>query len=158
LRNGLLVAVGVMCGLAVTGCWSRGPVVQFVEGVVVFDGQPVADATVFFTPEGDAAGLPATGRTTADGTFRLNGFRGARAGAGTAIGTYVVTIVKFESAPIPEPDASGVLPQAPPDQKVSNLLPAEYAEGTTSPLRVAVKEGRNQYRFELVGKPGGEAK
>jgi hypothetical protein len=162
LRKSVLAAVLVLFGLAVTGCWSRGPAVEFVEGVVVFGGQPVADATVFFTPEGDddatASGLPATGRTTANGTFRLNGVRGARAGAGTAVGTYVVTIVKLESDPIPEPDASGALPQAPPDQKVRNLLPTEYAETKTSPLRAEVKKGRNQYRFELTGRPGGGLK
>lgn len=136
--------------------------VEFVEGVVVFDGKPVADATVFFTPEsGDGSsppGLPATGRTGTTGEFRLNGFQGARAGAGTAVGTYIVSIVKQEGDPIPEPDASGVLPLAPPNQKVRNALPAVYATAKTSPLRAEVRKGMNQYRFELSGPPGGDVK
>ena len=160
-RRAIAVILVALCAV-LSGCWSRGPSVQFVEGLVEFEGQPVADATVFFTPEGgDAAnpsGLPATGRTGPDGVFRLNGFRGARAGAGTTVGTYVVTVTKLESDPIPEPDASGMLPQAPPNQKVYNLLPAAYAEPKTSPLRADVKNGRNQYRFKLTGKPGGEVK
>jgi hypothetical protein len=160
-RRAVTVIVVALCAV-LSGCWSRGPSVQFVEGIVEFEGRPVADATVFFTPEsGDAAnppGLPATGRTGPDGMFRLNGFRGARAGAGTAVGTYVVTVTKLESDPIPEPDASGVLPQAPPNQKVYNLMPAAYADTKTSPLRAEVKNGRNQYRFELTGSPGGEVK
>jgi hypothetical protein len=162
LRNRANAGLLLFWAMCLTGCWSRGPAVQFVEGLVVFEGQPVADATVFFTPEISGslaqAGLPATGRTGADGTFRLNGFRGARAGAGTAVGMYVVTAVKLESDPIPEPDATGVLPQAPPDQKVRNLLPAAYSDTKTSPLRVEVKKGRNQYRFELTAKPAGEVK
>lgn len=160
-RRASAVMVIALCAV-LSGCWSRGPSVQFVEGLVKYEGQPVADATVFFTPEavdGDiATGLPATGRTGPDGVFRLNGFRGARAGAGTTVGTYVVTVTKLESDPIPEPDASGVLPQAPPNQKVYNLLPAAYADSKTSPLRADVKNGRNEYRFELTGEPGGEAR
>jgi hypothetical protein len=162
LRHRVTAVMVAVIGVSLAGCWARGPVVEFVEGVVVFDGKAVGDATVFFTPESssgsNAPGLPATGRTGADGTFRLNGFRGARAGAGTAVGTYVVTVIKQESDPIPEPDASGVLPPAPPNQKVRNVLPVVYATTKASPLRAEVRKGRNEFRFELTGPPGGDVK
>lgn len=162
LRHRLAAVMVVALGVTLTGCGARGPAVEFVEGVVVYDGKPVADATVFYTPESSQAanppGLPAAGRTGADGTFRLNGFRGAKAGDGTAVGTYVVTVIKQQSDPIPLPDASGVLPPAPANQKVRNVLPVVYTNTKTSPLRAEVRKGRNEFRFELTGPPGGDVK
>jgi hypothetical protein len=122
-----------------------------VEGVVLLDGEPVEGATICFSPaesrgEGEA-GLPAAGRTGAGGTFRLNAIGGARSGAGTKVGEYVVTVMKQESDPLPEPD-----PNAPPtivEIRVRELLPKAYRLPATSPLKATVKKGMNTYRFEL---------
>lgn len=137
-----------------TGCGSRGPKVEFVEGLVLLDNQPVANATVFFLPL-DAAdtgqrGLPAAGRTGSDGSFQLNATQGARAGGGTAVGTYLVTVIKKEGPPIPEPDASGFLPPAPTNVTVRDLLPARYGDRKTTPLQAEVQPGNNRFRFELT--------
>jgi len=137
------------------GCGPRGPAVEMVEGVVLLDGQPVEGATVFFSPAPTggktAGGLPAAGRTGADGRFRLNAIGGARSAAGTKVGEYVVTIVKQESdAPTaPAPD----IPPAPPGLiNVRDLLPTIYKVGATSPLRATVITGKNTFRFELDSK------
>ena len=136
------------------GCGHRGPAVEFVEGTVLFENKPVASGTVFFLPEADDVdGIPAIGRTNVDGMFRLNAMQGARAGAGTAVGRYRVTIIKQTSPPIPEPDASGVLPPPPDNFEVRDLLPAIYADRETTPLRADVRPGRNQFKFELVEPP-----
>jgi len=123
-----------------------------VVGVVLLDGRPVEGATIFFSPAGadrtSAAGLPAAGRTTATGTFRLNAGGGVKPGAGTKVGEYVVTIVKQESDPLPAPDPNAPS-SAPPDMKVRDLLPTVYKLAATSPLRATVKKGRNTFRFEL---------
>lgn len=136
-----------------TGCGRRSVSVEFVDGLVIFDDQPVPDATVFFTPdpaeEGQSGAIPATGRTKADGRFRLNAIADARPGAGTSLGKYVVTIVKHESGPLPEPDASGVLPPAPPSREAKNVLPSVYGDVLKSPLRADVRAGKNTFRFEL---------
>lgn len=138
----------------VTGCGSRGPKVEFVEGLVILDNQPVADATVFFLPldaeDAGQGGLPAAGRTGSDGSFRLNATQGARAGGGTAVGTYLVTVTKQEGPPVPEPDASGYLPPAPTNFKVRDLLPARYGDRETTPLQADVQPGNNRFRFELT--------
>jgi hypothetical protein len=138
--------------VAIVGCGPRGPAVEMVEGVVLLDGKPVEGATIFFSPapkDGKPqGGMPAAGRTAAGGTFRLNAVGGAKAGAGTKVGEYVITIVKQESDALPAPDPNG--PPAPPgDIKLRDLLPAIYKLGTTSPLRATVKPGKNTYRFEL---------
>ena len=133
------------------GCGPRGPRVEMVEGVVVLDGKPVEAATVFFSPvkaAGGAVGLPAAGRTGTDGSFRLNAGGGATPGAGTAVGDYVVTVIKQESKPVPPPDLDAP-PTPPPESEVRDLLPAIYKLATTSPLRATVKPGINSYRFEL---------
>ena len=136
---------------AVCGCGRRGPAVEMVEGVVLLDGDPVEGATICFSPAESGgkgeAGLPAAGRTGAGGTFRLNAIGGARSGAGTKVGEYVVTVMKQESDPLPEPD-----PNAPPtivEIRVRELLPKAYRLPATSPLKATVKKGMNTYRFEL---------
>lgn len=139
----------------VCGCGRRGPRVELVEGAVVLDGKPVEGATVFFSPVASAgegaAGLPAAGRTGFNGGFRLNAGGGAKPGAGTAVGDYIVTVIKQESDALPPPDLNA----PPPDVKemqVRDLLPPIYKLAATSPLRATVKPGKNTYRFELNSK------
>ena len=144
-----LVAVGLV-GAAVVGCGRRGPAVEMVEGIVLLDGQPVEGATVLFSPEsgGPAGGVPAAGRTGADGAFRLNAAGGAKFGAGTKIGDYVVTVTKQDHDPVPPPDPDKP-PSGPPNVKVWDVLPVVYKHAITTPLRATVKKGKNTYRFEL---------
>ena len=77
------------------GCGKPGPQVQYVEGVVVLDGEPVADATVVFVPEA-ADGLVATGRTNAEGRFTLTSVRGGKPNGGALVGDYAVTFSKAD--------------------------------------------------------------
>lgn len=147
--------------VAVSGCGPNGPAVEMVEGVVLLDGEPVEGATIFFSPaptDGKAqGGLPAAGRTGPEGGFQLNAVSGAKSGAGTKIGEYVVTVIKQESdaAPAPDPNAP---PLPPGDIKVRDLLPTIYKLGSTSPLRATVKQGRNSYRFELSSSRAADTK
>ena len=135
-----LVAAGLV-GATIVGCGRRGPAVEIVEGLVLLDGQPVEGATVLFSPE-------AAGRTGPDGGFRLNAAGGAKFGAGTKIGDYVVTIVKQDHDPVPPPDPDKP-PSGPPNVKVWDVLPVVYKHAVMSPLRATVKKGKNSYRFEL---------
>jgi hypothetical protein len=143
----------------VLGCGHRGPVVEMVEGVVLLDGQPVEGATVLFSPDagGEAGGLPAAGRTDSTGTFRLNAAGGAKFGAGTKIGDYIVTVTKQDHDPVPPPDPNGP-PSAPPNVKVWDVLPVVYKHAVTTPLRATVKKGKNTYRFELDSSAAAEPK
>ena len=144
-----LVVAGLV-GAPIVGCGRRGPAVEMVEGIVLLDGQPVEGATVLFSPEAGGAegGLPAAGRTGPDGGFRLNAAGGAKFGAGTKIGDYVVTIVKQDHDPVPPPDPDKP-PSGPPNVKVWDVLPVVYKHAVTTPLRATVKKGKNVYRFEL---------
>lgn len=147
--------------VAVSGCGPSGPAVEMVEGVVLLDGEPVEGAIIFFSPaptDGKAqGGLPAAGRTGPDGGFQLNAVSGAKSGAGTKIGEYIVTVIKQESdaGPAPDPNAP---PLPPGDIKIRDLLPTIYKLGSTSPLRATVKQGRNSYRFELSSSRAADTK
>lgn len=154
LRGALKVsAIFFLLGTTICGCGRRGPAVESVEGVVLLDDIPVEGATVFFSPspsDGTSpAGLPAAGQTGSGGTFRLNAVGGARSGAGTSVGEYVVTVVKQEGDAPPAPEADGPPPPPPMDMKIRDVLPVVYKLGTTSPLRATIVPGKNSFRFEL---------
>lgn len=70
--------VGILL-LAVTclGCRPGGPEIAFVEGKIIMDGKPLANATVVFIPEN---GRPAGATTDSEGYYVLN-FTEGREGA-----------------------------------------------------------------------------
>ena len=143
--------------LVAVGCGRGGANIdaQPVGGVVLFDGEPVEGATVSFTPQptsGDAEGVPAVGRTGADGAFRLRALQSGRPiTAGTAVGQYVVTVVKQEIPALADPElVNNPPPDLPPAMlEPRDLLPAVYGSTAQSPLRAEVQKGDNQFRFEL---------
>jgi hypothetical protein len=140
----LLASVTLFC-VVMAGCGPRGPDVQLVEGFVTLDGSPCAGAIVGFSPvEG---GVPATGRTGPDGSYRITAVRGGRERGGTTVGDYVVTIDKMELLP-PPPNPLGQ--QLEPEFR--HIVPKAYGDQTTSGLKATVRRGRNagpDFRFDL---------
>jgi hypothetical protein len=76
--------------LTAAGCGGKGKPVK-VEGFVTLDDKPLPGATVTFAPVGE--GRPASGRTDADGSFRLTTFR---SDDGALPGEYKVIVVMGE--------------------------------------------------------------
>ena len=151
------VALWALAGaatLCLVGCAPRGPAVEFVEGRVLVDGEPLVDASVGFNPVG-AAKLAAFGVTDSSGTYRLTTTQGGRKEAGAPIGDYIVTVMKFQTilhALGPSPDgnadpegfakytaAAFALSEKPP----AALIPEGYGIIGVSPLRATVTKGRN---------------
>jgi hypothetical protein len=141
----LLVAVITV----VAGCGRGGPVVHFVEGIVLLDGAPIAEANVAFSPTG-GEGLPAVGRTNESGIFHLTSTRGGLPEKGAAAGVYTVTITKAEY------DLGGKPPPADGDFSnvpVRHVVPEPYGVAATSGLTATVKPGGGKadtFRFDLV--------
>lgn len=152
-------AWGVALVLVVAGGCSgrRGPDVQMVEGVVLFDGQPIADANVGFSPQGGERALPGTGVTQADGSFRLTATRGGGPKRGIPEGDYAVVISKVSSidpaAPQPQPSDGRPFPKviraANGEPPYLLHLPEAYGDRDTSGLEATVKKGKNSFAFEL---------
>jgi hypothetical protein len=126
--------------LVLPGCGSTKKPVE-VEGVVLLDNEPVAEATVLFIPDG-GSGQPAHGLTDENGKFQLTTFKD---NDGAFPGNYKVTVTK--SVPPPQP------PEAEPgdsrsvvahfkaikeQKKVKSPLPTLYASGQTTPFRYTV--------------------
>jgi len=143
------------CGMVIlvaAGCGKTGPQVHFVEGGLLLDGQPVADATVVFVPEA-TNGLVATGRSNAEGRFTLTSVRGGRPNGGALEGDYAVTFAKADydlkgTGKTRDDDLDGV--------PLIHLIPPQYGDASTSGLKATVKKGRNigpDFRFELISGP-----
>ncbi len=155
-RLAALLVCGVgWTGFTMAGCSPSGLNVQMVKGVVLLEGQPLDGATVGFSPVNPEIGLPASGVTAADGSFRLTATRGGRAGAGTTVGDYVVTVNKsFVEALTPpsEDDPSyGRGPSRFPE--ITPIVEPVFGDITRSPLRATVVTGKNSgdaFRFEVT--------
>ena len=90
----------------VTGCGSKGQLDGLVPGygVILYDEEPLANATVTFHPvQQSGMSRAATAMTDANGNFRL---RTLQPDDGVQPGEYTVTVMKVESPPPPLSDIS----------------------------------------------------
>jgi hypothetical protein len=128
------------------------------SGVVMYQGKPVADATVsFLAISGDP--ISAFGLTDAQGKFTMRTYED---GDGAPVGEHQVTITKTEAGKQPpgpprtgpdefdpnkyDPPGFGVTP--PP--VVKHLIPEKYASSATSGLKATVTADKpNEFTFDL---------
>jgi hypothetical protein len=135
-----LIILFLVTTISLSGCSSANKPVE-VEGVVLLDNEPVAEATVLFIPDG-STGQPAHGMTDENGKFQLSTFK---ENDGALPGTYKVTITKSVPPPQPpEPDPDD--PQSvmahfkaiKQQKKVKSPLPLMYANPQSTPFHYAV--------------------
>jgi len=116
--------------LAVAGCGGSG-VVPVVGRVTLVGGEPVPGATVVF--ENREKRLSGSGRTDADGRFRLTTFK---VGDGGPPGVYRISVV-------PPSAADSSQPQPP------RVFAEKYLSPDTSGLSCSVEPGMKECGFEL---------
>jgi len=164
----LVVLAGMATWLA-SGCGSSGPEVIHVTGTVLYEGKPLEDATVVFSPKWEKAGaIPlALATTDAEGRFRLRTKWGSTNALNGAVpGEHRVTISKFvlppgmteeeyekrfeaekkagENRPYDAPVPEGIIPSK------TQLLGPEYSDSQKTTLLAVVKtDGKNDFTFEL---------
>jgi hypothetical protein len=123
---------------AIAGCDSSSPGrLVPVQGQVLFDGQPLTAGSLVFKPnaeKGNASKFEPAATINADGTYQL--FTAEREGA--PLGWYKVSVVA----------------QAPPDEKnpyaaTKSLIPARYAETTSSGLEIEVVDRPAEGAYDL---------
>jgi hypothetical protein len=118
--------VACLLGVSTVGCGDEGLVP--VEGKVTLDGQPLANATVMFSPLKATGPGPFAGTTDAEGRFAMRNPADDRSGA--AVGEYMVFITTVKS------DPSGMEGAPPPAQK--EVVPDDWRNGSQ---RYRVPEG-----------------
>jgi hypothetical protein len=122
-------AVLLFFALCCLGCGNQSSLKGLVpvEGVVYYDSQPLADATVCFAPNNSEI-RSSVARTDHEGKFALTTLNPKD---GTAPGEYKVAISKYDNAMVP-------------------LIPIKYANLDKSGLTASVPvKGVKDLRFDL---------
>ena len=131
--------------LTVLPACSKAIKTEGVTGVITYNGEPLADATVKFIPT-DATGSQSYGKTNEKGEYKLQTLLGA-ADAGTTPGEYKVTVDCIETV------ETGKMIQENGEEKpetiAQSLIPAKYNNAETSGLTATVAPGDNKIDFAL---------
>ena len=129
---------------------ARNPNLVRVRGTVTLQGKPLGGAVVTFHPV-SSQGTAAVGATDRFGKFDL---KTPGLGSGAVVGEYRVTVTKMTSEEkVMTPDEAkqytSKTGKPPPEPKVSNLAPPQYAAPQTTPLVVTVKRGGGLFKLDL---------
>ncbi len=150
--NLLRTATVLSAALAMTlsGCGGKStPTYTAVEVVVTFNGQPLPNALVTFSPTAAGYGGETVASGITDDTGRATLMVAGKAGA--AVGTNRVTVI---DAPVPA-EARDDTAEA--QQKATAYsrglknrpIPAKYASVGLTDVTVDVKAGEKEYKIEL---------
>lgn len=155
--------VALVALVAIAGCADQttGPETFSVTGTVTQNGTPVDGATVTFSPKG--TGNAASGTTDSSGNYTLTTFED---GDGAIVGSYAVSIRKFEEGPKEEQvggtetdedlDAAYAVRDAAAEEgeevaEAKGLLPAKYGDPNQSGFTAEVTaDGENNFPFDMT--------
>ncbi|WP_437201128.1 carboxypeptidase-like regulatory domain-containing protein [Planctomicrobium sp. SH664] len=138
----VLLTVCMGCGGAGDRWIKSQPNVVPAEGVVLYDGAPVADAIVVFAPvEGNYA---ASAITDDAGKFVLSCLRNK---PGVIAGDYKVTVMKQAVRDeAPQTDETGAVIPPP----MENIIPDKYSNPRKSKLTASIpSQGTRELKFDL---------
>lgn len=143
----VLLVLLFLVGMA--GCGSKSGQLPTapVTGRVTYQGKPVPRGEITFVPTASQPGVRnAYGTLDEQGRYRLTTYR---EGDGAVLGTHQVMIVAREELPADvgkQMTPDGILV---PGKQAKSLIPERYSDPATSGLTAEVKDGRNEFNFEL---------
>jgi len=139
--------------LMTSGCGSKSsklPDPVPVSGTVTLDGKPLANAVVYFRPEGDTKGNGATGTTDSNGKYELVTRIGDTTKTGAIPGNYRVW---FSQMVGPDGKPVSVDSDTPPaDLGAREALPPHLSDATQSQEKAQVGESGGSFDFKLSRK------
>ncbi|MDR2441419.1 MAG: carboxypeptidase-like regulatory domain-containing protein [Planctomycetaceae bacterium] len=121
---------------------------NYVEGVITLDGEPVSGASIRFTPKDSSGGISAAGFSDENGKYKLTSMTGDF-GKGTLSGEYLVTVTKYEFTDLAKPKFDAGSQTESITQESKNILPEIYRFPKTTPLTITVKQGKNTINIPL---------
>lgn len=138
----------VAAAFALFGCGEKTGTIP-ISGKVTYQGKPVANARVMFTPK--SGGRPADGNTNADGGYRLGTFM---AGDGALPGEYSVAI-SHSDVDVTKPPSTEITDGAAyepiKEETAKSKIPAKYQSPTQSGLKAVVEaSGPKVFDFALT--------
>ena len=154
MKRTLFCLITCFFSVFLTGCGDKEkPLkVEFVQGVVTFDGEPVVGASISFFPVvGGGSTETAGGFSNASGVYRLTSMNGTPE-KGAVAGEYLIVVEKYSTETIYPPGRQND-PDAPTEAVTTHFLPAVYREATTTPLTATVNKGTNTINLELKRNP-----
>jgi hypothetical protein len=139
----LTSTLGCLVLFALPGCGGpKGPKLIPTTGTVSYNGKALSAARVQFLPIEGTEGVGGTGKTDAEGTYKISYRRG---GEGLPAGKYKVVISKRVM-----PDGSEPSDDVPPiESPARETLPARFSSQEGSTLQATVSEGGNPIPFDL---------
>jgi hypothetical protein len=150
----LLWGLPLLAALTAVGCEPGRPPVTEVEGVVLLNGQPLANAEVEFVPELSRFGAEMNSRGVTDEKGRFKLVCAYQAQSGAAVGKHKVLVGE---APARE-DMRGMdgASQEKYTRYVQSLrnrpIPPEYGSISKTPLVIEVTPDKKEYELKLVRK------
>ena len=137
----------MVAGLAImlNGCGDRGPERVRVSGLVTYDGKPVAEGRIRFTPDA-SSNMPVSGAYIVDGRYQADSH------GGVPVGAYKVQIEAYTPTdPSLLPDLAGKgKPNAGKAGFGQQYLPAKYNVDTQIEMTIPPGSGAITKDFDLV--------
>jgi len=140
--------------VALIGCGSGGGLrVEYVEGVLTLDGEPLSEASVTFVPTSDGPTIEtAMGMTNDRGVYKLSSMNG-KPMAGAVAGEYKVLVSKVHAESLTDGLEYGATMGYAVPYRQTQLLPHIYRDMQETPFSATVKKGKNKIDLELKSKP-----
>lgn len=126
-----LTASGVFVVLLLAGCGEYRLPTTPVSGQITVNGEPAAGAQIVLVPTGGPAkeaGVSATAKSEADGSFTISSAYDTQSGDGAVQGTYKVAVF-WTGPPVEGEDPEAAAPTDRP-----SAIPEEYNQADTTPL------------------------
>ena len=151
--NRISQAIGVILALTLvvqaSGCEAKKrPRLARVTGKVLYNGEPLANATVVFQLADGSAPRRSEGVTEEDGTFSLTTYN---TDDGAIIGSNIVTVTKQGGGSGQRVMSAADLADMHGAPPAEDQLPQKFADPKTSGLKYEVESGTNEFEIPLKG-------
>ena len=151
-----LLLIGTLLFVGCNGPKGKGLNVEYVEGIVTLDGQPIGGVSITFSPKNEEGPEEsASGYSDGNGIYKLTSMNGDHE-QGAIAGEYIITASKIE---VDDPFAGMTYDEEQAAMgrgvrvKQTHILHTVYRDRSKTPLAATVNKDKNKIDLELKSKP-----